>query len=198
MRFLEGVSGMPGALSFSTIALRRGILYPLPAPRGSLSPAGLVSEGCRWQCDWLTFCLDRTYSPKPCLISQMPPGHLHVLSSPLLLILYSPHCTHPVEQTHQSHMESFFLGVRVLSLFSLSWHININSLLLCSCFLLLPQGTGTFSCSLCQTEAVFEGVGRHTGSTGTMMSLMSARPQYKLVMPLPAAQSSQCPLGYVL
>lgn len=67
-------------------------------------------------------------------------------------------------------MESFFLGARVLSLFSFPWHININSLFLHSCFLLQPQGTGTFSWSLCQTEAVFEGVGRHAGSTGAVMS----------------------------
>lgn len=55
-------------------------------------------------------------------------------------------------------MESFFLGACVLSPFSFPWHININSLFLCSCLLPQPQGTGTSP--LWQTEAVLEGVGR--------------------------------------
>lgn len=129
----------------------------------SLSLPGVFSDGCRWQDGWLAFCLDGTYSPQ---LTQFLRCH-HATStssfpSSLLLCILG---AAPVlwKGTHQSHMESFFLGARVLSLFSFSWNININSLFLCSCFLLQPQGTGNFSWSLCQTEAVFEGMGRRSG-----------------------------------
>lgn len=130
----------------------------------SVSLAGLFSDGCRWQRGWLTLCLDRTYSPQLTNFSDAarppPPPHLPPPPSLFCILRAAPVLW---KRTHQSHMESFFLGSRVLSLFSFSWNININSLFLRSCFLLQPQGTETFSWTLCQTEALFEGVGRRAG-----------------------------------
>lgn len=113
---------------------------------------------------WLADFLSRqNLLPTAHVIPQTLLGPLHLLSSLLLAILYSPRLL-PTRGTNTSKPYGVILpGRRVLSLFSFSWNININGLFLRSCFLLQPQGTGTFSWSLCQTEAMFEGVGRHAG-----------------------------------
>lgn len=116
---------------------------------------------------WLADFLSRqNLLPTAHVIPQMLPGHLHLRSSLLLTILYSPWLL-PSCGTNTSKPYGVILSGRcVLSLFSFSWNININSLCLRSCFLLQPQGAGTFSWSLCQTEAMFECVGRHAGRHG--------------------------------
>lgn len=146
---------------FSTTAAYRQ--YPAPTSwnsRGTRAFASLLWLILRWlqMAAWRPgFVSRQNLRPTAHVISQRLPGHLHLPVSLLLAILYSLRCSHPVEMNTSKPYGVILPGRPCPFSLSFSWNININSLFLCSCFLLQPQGTGTFSWSLCQTVCLFEG-----------------------------------------